>query len=375
LRGLSLSLGQTIEAAASHDPSFKLLADFPSRDIAYFSVLDFTGLVRFHSNVELIGLQVEDSRYLALVNAPDMSEELVRLGTGEQVFETQQRLHLPDETMILRLTLHTWQADQIIHRAKAGLTLLLSLTGATWGLGLLALRLQRRDLHRREELAQREHLAQLGELGAVIAHEVRTPLAGIKGFAQLLGERLDDTRQRSYAAKIVSESKRLEELVNDLLTFARQEPACQGISSLAEVLPQAWEPLAGEAATTGVVLQVSGAVDRPVACTQDRLHQVLLNLFTNALQTMPQGGLLRVAITPDQNCVTMQITDSGPGFSPEGLPRVFDPFYTTRANGSGLGLAICRKIVEGCGGTIRAANGIGGGAEITLCLPLAKELT
>lgn len=373
LRELSLSLGQAIEAVAVHDPSLEVLSEFSSRDIAYFMVLDHTGKIRFHSNAELIGEQVGDTRYLALVTSPVLTEERIRLGTGEVVFETQQQLRLSAETLVLRLALHTWQADQIIRRARTGLLLLLGLTSATWGMGLFALRLQRRDLRRREAMAQREHLAQLGELGAIVAHEVRTPLAGIKGFAQLLGERLNDPRQQGYTAKIVAESQRLEALVDDLLTYSRQEPVCAGASSLVEVLHGTWENLAGKAAQIGVELKLSGGLDRLVACPPDRLRQVLLNLFSNALQAMPDGGELQVVISRDRDQAILLIIDNGPGFADEVLLRVFDPFYTTRASGSGLGLAVCRKIVESCGGTITAANGRAGGAEIALCLPLAKE--
>ncbi len=373
LRELSLSLGQAIEAVAVRDPSLRALADFPSRDIAYFAVLDRDGRIRFHSNIELIGERIEDTRYLALVAAPELTEERVRLGTGEIVFETQQRLHLPDEILILRLSLHTWQADQIILRARTGMLLLLGLTAVAWVMGLFALRLQRRDRLRREELARREHLAQLGELGAVVAHEVRTPLAGIKGFAQLLGERLEDPREQGYTAKIVAESERLEGLVNDLLSYARQESVGDEMSPLVEVLQGTWENLAAEATRAGVVLRTSGGINRLVACPPERLRQVLLNLFSNALHAMPDGGEVRVAISQNHNFAILLIGDNGPGFAVADLSRAFDPFYTTRASGSGLGLAICRKIVEGFGGTITAANGREGGAEITLCLPLTKE--
>jgi two-component system, NtrC family, sensor histidine kinase HydH len=373
LRGLALSLGQTIETLASRDPSLKLLSGLTSKDSAYFSVLDRTGRIRFHSNPDLIGEPVDDNRYQPVFATPEMTEQRIRLGTGEEVFETQQQLHLAEGTLVLRLALHTWQADQIIRRARTGVVVILVLLTAAWGMGGLALRLQRRDLLRREELSRHEHLARLGELGAVLAHEVRTPLAGIKGFAQLLGERLEDPRQQRYAAKIVSESERLEGLVTDLLLYVRQEAQPEGSSTVAESVQIAWESLASGALQAGVTLQLSGSVENPVACPADRLHQLLLNLFSNAIQAMPEGGELQVTLTQDQHRATILITDNGPGFAVESLQRAFDPFFTTRASGSGLGLAVCRKIAEGYGGTITAKNGGAGGAEITLQLPLAKE--
>lgn len=374
LRGMSLSLGQAIEALAVRDPSLKTLAGFSSSDSAYFSLLDKHGRIRFHRNPDLIGSRIDDQRFQAVVTSPVVTEERIRLGTGEVVFETQQQLHLPDETLILRLALHTWQADQIIRRARSGVVVIVVLLAVTWGFGVWVLRLQKRDLQRLEAMARHEQLVRLGELGAVLAHEVRTPLAGIKGFAQLLRERVQEPRQREYAGKIVAESERLEGLVTDLLTYTRQETLQDGSAIVPELVQDAWDQLAEEALQAKVALQITGAVGRPVACPADRLRQLLLNLFTNAMQAMPQGGNLRVDLSDDGERATIMVSDDGPGFAEESLKRAFDPFYTTRASGSGLGLAICHKIATGYGGTVRLANArSGGGAEVTLQLPLVKE--
>lgn len=372
-RGLALSLGQSIEGVATRDPSLTTLAAFRSNDLAYFALLDTTGTIRFHSNNELIGETVADTRYLPVFTSGEFLATRIRLGTGEEVYESHLPMHLPGGTLALRLVLHTFSADQIIRQARIGMFLLLGLTVAAWGMGLFALRLQKRDLQHQEALVRHEHLAQLGELGAVMAHEVRTPLAGIKGFAQLLRERLEDPRQQHYATKIVTESERLERLVTDLLTYARQEPQPEGCALVEEAVLRAWENLASAADTAGVRLLLTGCVDKPVVCPPDRLHQLLLNLFHNAVQAMPDGGELQVTLSQDADQVVLLIADNGPGFSAESLQRIFDPFYTTRASGSGLGLAICRKLVEAYRGTITAKNGKTGGAELTLQLPLAKE--
>ena len=374
LRGVALSLGQAIEALAVRDPSLKTLADFTSNDSAYFSIIDKHGTIRFHKNHDLIGSRIEDVRYQAVAAAPIMTEERIRLGTGEVIFETQQQLHLPGETLVLRLALHTWQADQIIRRARTGVVVIFLLLAAAWGIGLFALHLQRRELQLRDKMTQREYLAQLGELGAVLAHEVRTPLAGIKGFAQLLRERVQEPRQQQYAEKIVAESERLEGLVTDLLGYVRQEVMPEGSSAVAEVVLSAWEHLASEATQVGVTVQLDGTISRQVACPADRLRQLLFNLFSNAIQAMPDGGKLQVTLSDDGDRATLEIVDSGPGFTEKSLMRAFDPFYTTRPSGTGLGLAVCRKIIEGYGGEITAANSSStGGARITLILPLVKK--
>jgi len=375
LRGMALSLGQAIESIASRDPSLKLLADFKSNEIAYFSVFDRSGTIRFHTNPDLIGERIEDERYRPVFVSQIVTEERVALGTGETVFESQQQLHLNQEPLVLRMALHTWQADQIIKRARAVGGMIMALLVASWGFGLWTLRLQRRDQQRRERLARHEQLAQLGQFGAVLAHEVRTPLSGIKGYAQLLEERLSDERQQRYAQRIVAESQRLEALVSDLLTCARQDVLEAGVTTVAEAVRGAWEQLAAGANVKGVQFEVIGTIAHPVVCPPDRLRQVLLNLFSNALQAMPEGGRLQVVLSTVPGYAVLTVTDSGPGFDQDALSRIFDPFFTTRASGSGLGLSVCRKIIEGYGGSITASNSSFGGAEVTVQLPLAKEHT
>lgn len=373
LQGDALSLGQVIESIAFRDPTLQLLADFSSADIAFFEVIDQKGTIRFHSNPDLIGEQVGDERWKPVFDSPVAREERTRLGTGETVFESQQQLHLDSGTLVLRLALHTWRADQIIHRARAGSLTIVALLLAAWTMAFYLFQLYQGSLKHREELAKQAHLAQLGALGAVLAHEVRTPLAGIKGYAQLLEEHLDEPRQQRFTQKIVVEATRLEALVNELLTYSHQEAMPDGIAAFDEVLASVWEQIAITAGKNGVTLEVDGVLEQPVALFPDRLHQVLLNLLTNAVQAMPEGGTIRVSLLEGDERATVLIADQGAGFDADALKKGFDPFYTTRPSGSGLGLAVCRKIVEGYGGTISVENSEEGGAVVTLVLPLAKE--
>lgn len=373
LRGIALSLGQAIESLTFRDTSLSLLKDFKSNDIAYFAVIDPGGRYLFHSNQDLIGEQVEDERWKPVFKQPVATEERRKLGTGETIFESQQQLHLAKGTLVLRLALHTWQADQIIRRARVGGGSIVILLVTAWIMAFFLLRLQRRALDHREQLAQQEQLAQLGALGAVLAHEVRTPLSGIKGYAQLLEERLDEPRQQRFAQKIVTEAARLEALVNELLTYSHQEAMPDGLAAVDEVVESAWEQIAAGAQMSGVTMEMHGLIEQPVSLFLDRLRQVLLNLLMNAVQAMPEGGVIRVSLFEGDEHATIVITDQGPGFGLDTLKKAFDPFYTTRPSGSGLGLAVCRKIVEGYGGTINAENSEEGGAMVTLVLPLAKE--
>lgn len=373
LQGDALSLGQVIESIAFRDATLKLLADFSSGDIAFFAVIDQKGTIRFHTNPDLIGEQIGDERWKPVFYSPVAREERIRLGTGETVFESQQQLHLDSGTLVLRLALHTWRSDQIIDQARTGSLTIVALLLTAWAMAFFLFQLYQGSLKHREELAKQAHLAQLGALGAVLAHEVRTPLAGIKGYAQLLEEHLDEPRQQRFTQKIVVEATRLEALVNELLTYAHQEAMPVGLSAFDEVLASAWEQIAITAAKNGVVLEVEGALEQPVAMFPDRLRQVVLNLLMNAVQAMPEGGTIKVRLFERDGVATVLIADQGAGFDADALKRGFDPFYTTRPSGSGLGLAVCRKITEGYGGTITVENAEEGGAVVTLMLPLAKE--
>lgn len=371
-RGTALSLGQAIEGVASHDPSFKALAAFRTPELAYFALIDRSGVIRFHTNPELIGEQIQDQRYGSVFEQGALVEKRVRLGTGEEVYETNMLLHLPNSPLVLRLALHSWLADRIVRRAQAGMLLVVLLTAAAWGLGLFSLRLVRREALQREALVKSEHLARLGELGAVMAHEVRTPLAGIKGFAQLLQERATDRHAQQATAAIVRETVRLERLVNDLLVYARPDGLQTGDVALDQVLAEAWQMVSPSAAV-GVSLELSGERGLMVACPAERCVQLAGNLFTNALQAMSEGGVVRVTTTAFDDQVQMTVVDTGPGFDEQLLPRIFEPFVTSKATGGGLGLAVCRRIVEGCGGTITAANGPSGGAVVTVRLPRSRR--
>lgn len=374
LQGSALSLGQAIDYMAARDPSLNTLADFRYREIAYFALIDRSGRIRFHQNAELVGEQVQDDRYLPAFSAASPVENQIRLGTGEEAYECHLPLHLPGEPLVLRLVLHTWQADQIINRARTGATILLTLTAGAWVLGFLLVRLLKRDARRREQLARQGQLARLGELGAVLAHEVRTPLAGIKGYAQLLGERITDERSKRFAGLIAQEAFRLEGLVNDLLDYARRDDPGDGCTLLDEaLLNSVWAAMPRHADVPMVKLELSVPSGVQVACAPERVRQLLINLFGNALQAVPSEGIIRVTVTEEGKMAVLQIRDNGTGFTEEAMTRAFDPFYTTRPRGSGLGLAVCRKIAEGCGGRISASNAIDGGAVITVVLPVCRR--
>lgn len=370
LRGAGLSISAAIEQLAVAGPTFSSLKRYTTPDIAYFALVDRQGVVRFHTNPGLIGQPVANRD---LISFPEgISEQRDHLGTGEEVYILRTKVHADHGEYLLVLALHTYRADQVIRRAKAGVTVVAALTVALWGLTLLLLFLLRREERHRREMGRREELARLGEMGAIMAHEIRNPLAGIKGFAQLLEAATDIGEARRHAGKIVTQSLRMEALVDDLLAFARDDQAERQICDLARVIEECVALVRMEAETQRIriVLDASSPVKARVVA--DRIVQLLLNLIKNAIQAMPDGGLLVIGLRQKNGFVQISVKDNGSGIAPQYLQRIFEPFWTDKAQGTGLGLALCRKVAEEHAGTLTVESTPGAGTEFVCSLPVAQ---
>jgi two-component system sensor histidine kinase HydH len=291
------------------------------------------------------------------------------LGTGETVYEFQAPFHFAGGVSVLRLALHSWRAEAVMRRARQGLTVIFSLLTLGWLLGAgIAVLLQRQAA--RQRLADRQQeLARLGEVGAVLAHEVRNPLAGIKGYGQLLEERLPDGREHDFAALIVSEARRLEGLVDDILLYTRGAAESQETVDLAVLCPSVLALLVPQAEALGVRIACNLSEGLAVRGSEAGLRRVLLNLLTNALQASPPNGVITVAAQRTGKKVELTVVDQGAGIPPEMRAGLFQPFRTSKPRGSGLGLAICQKIIDGGGGSISAEAAPGGGALFRVLLP------
>lgn len=371
LRGLALTIAAAMEGVAARDPSLKSLASFQTREVAYAILISPAGTILFHSNPDLTGSGVGDDRFRSVLTSGTLGEARVRLGTGEQVYEFQAPFHLSGKTSVLRLALHTWRYEAVMRRARFGITVVVSLLVLGWGLGGTVFVLLRRQNAQDKQLARRNELARLGEVGAVLAHEVRNPLAGIKGYGQLLEERLPDGRERDYAHLIVRESLRLEQLADDILLFTRSDEQRTRPGNLSAVAGELTALLSPQLETAGIRLAVRVDGHLNVCCHAEGLHRLLLNLLANAIQAMPDGGAITLAAHDRGDVVEISVADSGPGIEDAMREELFEPFRTSKARGAGLGLAVCRKIVESCGGSITAEDAPGGGALFMVRLPVA----
>jgi len=229
------------------------------------------------------------------------------------------------------------------------------------------------DLGRaQQQLVHRERLVALGELSAVVAHEVRNPLAAIFNSLGSLQRILrPDGDAKMLLGVIQEEADRLNRIVGDLLGFARPSELAMRTERLEHVLEEA----VGAALASGAAgIEIRREYDPGLPAIRIDPHQIrqaLLNLASNAIQAMPRGGVLTVRTRAEDHLAVVEVSDSGPGVPAELRPRIFEPFFTTKATGTGLGLAVVRRIVEGHGGSVALAPPGEGGATFVLHLPLA----
>jgi signal transduction histidine kinase len=225
----------------------------------------------------------------------------------------------------------------------------------------------------RQRMARYERLASLGRMSAGIAHEVRNPLTGISLLLDELHDRiLDRPYDQELIQRALSEIERLEGLVNELLHFASQPDPRMAQGDLAEILRDKLFLLRRQCEKVGVTLHEEIPAELPhPRLDSDRLKQALLNLLNNALESMPDGGDLRVTARRQQGCLVVSVRDTGHGIPADRLELIFEPFYTTRGAGTGLGLSITHAIIAAHGGRIEVQSRVGDGTEFTIYLPCA----
>lgn len=226
-----------------------------------------------------------------------------------------------------------------------------------------------------EELKRNERLAALGEMAAGVAHELRNPLSSIKGLTVLLKSKFPDNgADRETADILVREVERLNRSIGELLDYARPDRLENKKVSLHEILQKSISLIRvdADAAEVSIATEFCSEPDF-VNADPDKLNQVFLNLFLNALQAMDNGGLLRVHTRVEEGNLICKIEDSGCGIDAEILPRVFDPYVTTKSDGTGLGLAMSAKIIEEHEGSIVITSTSGQGTTVRLSLPQWRD--
>lgn len=256
-------------------------------------------------------------------------------------------------------------ANSLVAQASRSLALAVVSASILTLAALLFWRTSERYAAARARMEEQRRLSILGEMSAVMAHEIRNPLASLKGTAQLLAEQLpEDSRELLRAQRIVTEAIRLETLTSDLLDFARSGPIQASEVDPVELLRASVADVDGG----GFDIDASEAPPR-WRIDARRMRHALVNVLQNASQAAPARARPRVRVMTEQETLVFEVRDFGPGLPTDQEQRVFDPFFTTRTNGTGLGLAVAQRVAEMHGGRITAANHEGGGAVFRILLP------
>jgi signal transduction histidine kinase len=226
-----------------------------------------------------------------------------------------------------------------------------------------------------EQLRRAERLSALGEIAAGLAHEIRNPLAGMKGALEIVAGRVRaGTPEAEFSGIAAREAQRLEGLVQEFLDYARPRPPRLRAGELPQVLRRVAGLLGPEAERAGVVLEVdAGTAPAGPRIDPEQFQQVLVNVVLNAIQASPRDGRVFVRCRGEAGGAVVEVTDQGPGIRPEARARIFEPFFTTKERGSGLGLAISQRIVAAHGGDIRIEPETGGGTRVEIILPESGE--
>jgi signal transduction histidine kinase len=231
------------------------------------------------------------------------------------------------------------------------------------------------------QLSQADKLSSIGLLAAGVAHEVNTPLAVISSYAQMLSKQLQGDPQKSaLLEKVTRQTFRASEIVNNLLNFSRTSGTEFTEIDINKIITDTMALLDHQFKTTKIKVQgeLAGHLPR-IEGNAGRLQQVFLNLFLNARDAMPQGGVLRVA-TSNGDGVSVSVSDTGSGIAQEHIQRIYDPFFTTKSTaregqqkGTGLGLSVTYGIIQEHAGKIRVESHPGEGTTFYLDFPLTRK--
>ncbi|WP_420264830.1 sensor histidine kinase [Candidatus Magnetominusculus dajiuhuensis] len=338
--------------------------------IAYVVLFDREGRIVLHSNPRLIGQSGKEPFIEGIISSGTPGSAYVTLKTGELVYVMNIPVHIHTMTpMVLSIALHTYPAMEAVRSAHLHLLILLIINAAMWCLVIAILYYLKKMDELQTKVREKERFVALGEMAAVLAHEIRTPLSAIKGFAQYIREgHKENDKTAEGLDVIVNESRRLECLTSDLLVYARPPEL--------KIQPQSLRYLIDEA--IGVVDLCDGmAVEKNISLANDiintdgeKLKQILINIISNAADS--ETGTICITAEEGKKVITITITDRGKGMDALALQKAWKPFFTTKVRGTGLGLPIAANLVSALGGVISIESWIDQGTSVTIALPVGE---
>jgi signal transduction histidine kinase len=324
------------------------------RVVAYALIASQDGRILFHTNPGRVGTRLTKEEMGDWLPGPVSSRQII-LGTGIPAYEFDFTLHRPDGSdELLRLILNTTQADLVLSWSNRMWWIVGSILVLLWVVGFFFERVVTRYLRLQASQEEHERLTLIGQMTAVLAHEIRNAIAGVKGYAQWAHEKTNESQPAKTALDAVLQGTgRIETLVNELLLFSKDEGYQMEAVDLASITREAVQN--GLSSREGNV-KVHVDDGTLVKADREKLYRTLVNGIRNASEAISQGGTIRISTAVDGRWVELRIEDTGPGLSEESSARIFTPFFTTKADGTGLGLAYAQKVIKGMGGIIELKN-------------------
>ena len=323
-------------------------------EIAYIALYDGEGKILLHSSKRLIG-EIDNKKLLESIKGSSPESSYIQLQTGETVYVMDMVVHIhaySPSIHLLRIALHTYPSQKVITHAKMHAFTAFAVTGFLWLMAFAFFRYTKKIDTLTKEQMEKKHLASLGEMSAVLAHEIRSPLSAIKGFAQYMKEKKEAGPSSSEGLDvIVKESQRLEQLTDELLVYARTGENVAEEFSVATLLEEVEGLLERDGKSIAVEKNLSSEADK-IYTDRGKLRQVLINLMQNAFDSIETEGLVRVTSEIDHSLLSIAIRDNGEGMDEKTIQNALNPFFTTKVKGTGLGLAIVNNILNALHGSL-----------------------
>ena len=378
---IAISIGFALERVGlKKDLFFDMVAKSRWGDVAFLALYDGNGTIILHSNPKLIGTKDERPSIMATFITKHLNVHSEVLATGEKVFilDFPVTLHVKEEATVycLRVALHPYPAEAIVRKANYQLLLIGTSLVLLWVGTLFFLRFWQKNVKLEKELREKEKMAALGEMAAVLAHEIRNPLSSIKGFAQVYQELAESSEEKADFAIIINEATRLERLTTNLLIYSKPlviNPRPFSVKGLCDGLKKEIS-LIQKGMPDGKIEIICKGGDGEILVDKEAVRQIILNLLQNAQDaTRETTGQRPPEITVELNMgakgLKITVDDNGSGI-PDGMKKkIFDPFFTTKAKGTGLGLAIVKRLLDRMGGKIWIEAKDGPGTRISVFIP------
>lgn len=340
--------------------------------IAFLALYDTAGLTILHSNQNLIDKWIDRSLIRETADNGEIRYSRATLGTGETVFLLDFPVHSGKALMVLRIALHTYPSLEIVRQERLHL---LSILVIVLILGLITfyfLILSRKKQDLEKALFEKEKLSVIGEMASVLAHEIRNPLGSIKGFAQYLKEQSAGSKPQdkeltgTYLGIIVSESRRIERLTEDLLVYARQDDLMIEKFDLAGLINEVLSSLSVPESIS-IIREIPDRIT--ISSDKNKLRQTLTNLIQNASDAIAETGEIGITAKDQGNSIMLTVSDNGTGIPDNEISKIFKPFFTTKTKGTGLGLAIVERYVKALGGEITVESASDKGSVFRIIIP------